>query len=129
MIKTASRRFIVLNHYREEGKRNRNWFEQPFKPIIEQLSNNYQNNLIHARLFKSSKWKNPYLLTNRNGIMNLKICHIDHLIVILSKQEKWRNKQNKLVFKLYWHGINRPAAFCLSKAVLITNILHAINKA
>ena len=37
-----------LNHYREEGKRNRNWFKQPFQ-TYHRTTATIINNLIHAR--------------------------------------------------------------------------------
>ncbi|WP_257003934.1 class I SAM-dependent methyltransferase [Haemophilus aegyptius] len=48
-----------LNHYREEGKRNRNWFKQPFQ-TYHRTTATIINNLIHAR-FQIEKMEEPML--------------------------------------------------------------------
>lgn len=48
-----------LNHYREEGKRNRNWFKQPFQ-TYHRTTATIINNLIHAR-FQIEQMEEPML--------------------------------------------------------------------
>lgn len=48
-----------LNHYREEGERNRNWFKQPFQ-TYHRTTATIINNLIHAR-FQIEQMEEPML--------------------------------------------------------------------
>lgn len=48
-----------LNHYREEGKRDRNWFKQPFQ-TYHRTTATIINNLIHAG-FQIEQMEEPML--------------------------------------------------------------------
>ncbi|VEI44379.1 SAM-dependent methyltransferase [Actinobacillus equuli] len=75
-----------LNYYRDEGERDRSWFQQAFKTYHRTMAT-ICNQLIQAGL-KSCKWKSQCWRHNRNGITSLKIYNIVRHYCLLKRLRK-----------------------------------------
>ena len=111
-----------LNHYRDEGLRERNWFQQPFKTyhrtmatiINDLIAVGFQiEQMAEPMLAEQPQWHDEFKdLRHRPPLLFIKARKVDEF------------KQNKLVFdRTLWYKSHR--CFWVSKAAfLIINNTH-----